>query len=115
MNLRIEKSAQVANTRFHELRMKEFRAHVLVRGRVQGVFFRESTRRHAVSLGVSGFVRNLPDGRVEALFVGEKAAVLAAVEFVHRGPSSARVDGVDLDTDPAPGEFHESADFEIRQ
>ena len=95
--------------------MKPFRAHVLIHGRVQGVFFRESTRRCAISLGLSGFVRNLSDGRVEALFVGEKAAVLAAVAFVHRGPSAAEVNGVELDTDPTPAEFRESADFQIRQ
>ena len=94
--------------------MKPFRTHVLIQGRVQGVFFRESTRRCAVSLGLSGFVRNLPDGGVEALFVGEKAAVEAAVAFVRRGPSAARVDSVEIDRDPSPGKLNEFTDFQIR-
>ncbi|MCP5040720.1 MAG: acylphosphatase [bacterium] len=70
------------------------RAHGFVSGRVQGVWFRESTRRRAVELGVAGWVRNLPDGRVEAEFVGPAAAVRAACKFVTAGPPHARVDDV---------------------
>lgn len=81
--------------------MKLFNAHVLISGRVQGVFFRESTRRRADTLGLSGFVRNLPDGRVEAHFVGDEHAVRSALEFVRRGPPSARVDDVQVDLNPA--------------
>ena len=96
--------------------MPVFQADVLVSGRVQGVFFRESTRRRAESLGLSGFVRNLPDGRVEAHFAGEESAVRRAVDFVRQGPTGARVDALELVTDwakkrdansPGPG-------FEIR-
>ena len=76
--------------------MKPARAHVLIRGRVQGVFFRESLRRRAVELRVSGWVRNLPDGRVEAVFEGERSAVESALRYVHGGPGLARVDGVEL-------------------
>jgi acylphosphatase len=71
------------------------RAHVFVSGRVQGVWFRESTRRRADELGVRGWVRNLPDGRVEALFEGDPSAVRLAVEYVREGPAHARVDQVD--------------------
>lgn len=67
---------------------------VLVRGRVQGVFFRDSARQVASSLGLSGWVRNLADGSVEAVFEGERSAVERAVEWCGRGPAGARVDEV---------------------
>ncbi|MEE3327704.1 MAG: acylphosphatase [Myxococcota bacterium] len=74
--------------------MKLRTAHVQIKGRVQGVYFRESTRQVATALGLSGYVRNLPDGRVEALFKGEEKAVQKALEFVAIGPPHARVDQV---------------------
>ena len=61
-------------------------------GRVQGVFFRDSTRREAQRRGVTGWVRNLPDGTVEAVFEGDEDAVAAMVEFARAGPGSAQVD-----------------------
>lgn len=67
---------------------------VIVSGTVQGVWFRESTRRRASELGLSGWVRNLPDGRVEAEFEGAAEAVEAALQFVGEGPEHARVDSV---------------------
>jgi acylphosphatase len=67
---------------------------VRVSGRVQGVWFREATRRRAEELGLSGWVRNLPDGSVEALFEGEAARVREALEFVKVGPPLARVTDV---------------------
>jgi acylphosphatase len=69
--------------------------HAWVRGRVQGVFFRDSTRREAVARGLSGWVRNLPDGRVEALFVGRRAACERALAFVRVGPPRAQVTDVE--------------------
>lgn len=75
------------------------RVRVLVTGRVQGVFFRESTRREADRLGVSGWVRNLPDGRVEALFDGPPAAVDELMRWCHRGPDGALVEGVQMSPD----------------
>ena len=76
--------------------MKPARAHVLVRGRVQGVFFRESLRRRAEQLSVSGWARNLPDGRVEAVLEGDRPDVEAVLLYVREGPGLARVDGVEL-------------------
>jgi acylphosphatase len=67
------------------------RRHVWIRGRVQGVWFRQSTRRVAEELGLSGWVRNLPDGRVEAVFEGDAAAVARALEFARTGPARAHV------------------------
>ena len=67
---------------------------MVVEGRVQGVFFRESTRRAAVSRGVDGWVRNRADGAVEAVFEGSRDAVDAMVAFAERGPRGARVSRV---------------------
>ena len=71
--------------------MKRVRARASIAGRVQGVWFRESTRERASQLGLSGWVRNLPDGRVEALFEGERKAVDAALDFIREGPRLAQV------------------------
>ena len=95
---------------------REVRAHGFIRGRVQGVWFRESTRKRAVELGIGGFVRNLPDGRVEAQFVGPVEAVEQARSFIEHGPPDARVDEVegfeleDLETNGTTA----STDFLIR-
>jgi acylphosphatase len=70
------------------------RAHVRVEGHVQGVFFRSEARERARSLGLSGWVRNLPDGAVEAVFEGEREAVESLVRWCERGPRGARVDDV---------------------
>lgn len=77
--------------------MSRVRVRVLVRGRVQGVWFRESTRERAEALGVDGWVRNLPGGEVEAEFEGEREAVDAAIAFVRVGPELARVDDVEVE------------------
>jgi acylphosphatase len=72
------------------------RAHIRVHGSVQGVFFRVETRDRARSLGVSGWVRNLPDGAVEAVFEGEEPQVESMIDWCHRGPSGADVRDVDV-------------------
>ncbi|MFO7170823.1 MAG: acylphosphatase [Chloroflexota bacterium] len=72
------------------------RAHVIISGRVQGVNFRASTRDQARACGVSGWVRNLDDGRVEAVFEGPRPAVERMVDWCHRGPAWARVDQVQV-------------------
>jgi acylphosphatase len=79
------------------------RRHVVVRGFVQGVFFRDSVRRLASSLGVSGWVRNTGDGAVEAVFEGEPDSVARLVDFCRRGPRGARVDGVELSEEIVEG------------
>ena len=81
------------------------RMRVLVSGTVQGVWFRESTRRHAESLGVAGWVRNLPDGRVEAVFEGEDQGVEAMVDWCRKGPAGAQVEGVEARAEAPTGEF----------
>ncbi|MFC7134002.1 MULTISPECIES: acylphosphatase [Salinibaculum] len=72
------------------------RAHVFVSGNVQGVYFRATTRETAERHGVDGWVRNLDDGRVEAVFEGPEADVERLVEFCHEGSDAARVDDVDV-------------------
>ncbi|MBI5063754.1 MAG: acylphosphatase [Desulfatitalea sp.] len=72
------------------------RAHVIISGRVQGVFFRAETVRAAERLGVSGWVRNRNDGRVEALFEGPQTAVNDAIAWCHHGSPQSRVTGVEV-------------------
>lgn len=80
------------------------RARVVVHGRVQGVYFRQSTAREASASGVSGWVRNLPDGSVEAVFEGSPAAVERAVESARTGPARASVTSCDVTWEPPEGE-----------
>jgi len=72
------------------------RANVVVRGSVQGVFFRAETRDRARSLGLAGWVRNAPDGTVVAAFEGEDERVESILEWCRRGPAGARVDEVEV-------------------
>lgn len=81
------------------------RVHVFVSGRVQGVFFRSETKRKSDSYGVKGWVRNLPDSRVEAVFEGEEEAVKALVKFCRCGSSGAGVTSVELTWETCTGEF----------
>ena len=87
------------------------RAHVFVSGRVQGVFFRSEIKYNAASQNVKGWVRNLPDGRVEAVFEGEEEAVKALIEFCKHGPAGARVTNINLRWENFTGEFD---DFKVR-
>lgn len=81
------------------------RARVFVSGRVQGVFFRGETVNVAQRLGLDGWVRNLSDGRVEAVFEGEKEKVEEALEFCRRGPPAAYVTNVDVKWERWTGEL----------
>lgn len=90
--------------------MDVVRSRIVVDGRVQGVYFRESTRREAAALGVAGWVRNLGDGRVEAVFEGSPEAVARAVAWSRQGPSSAVVTSLDEVPEKAEG----LTGFEIR-
>ena len=79
------------------------RAHVVVSGRVQGVFFRYETRRRAEEAQVAGWVRNLPDGRVEAVFEGPDEAVERMVRWCREGPGGADVDDVEVTLEDPEG------------
>lgn len=81
------------------------RLHAVVYGDVQGVNYRASTRRQAQSLGVAGWVRNLPDGSVEVVAEGARPRVQQLLHWLHTGPSAARVHDVRATWHPAAGEF----------
>jgi acylphosphatase len=87
--------------------MDKVRAHITVEGRVQGVFFRSHTQETALRLGVNGWVRNRRDGRVEAVFEGDRDKVEMVIQWCHRGPSEARVTKVYTTWEDYTGEFEE--------
>lgn len=89
----------------------KIRAHVIVAGMVQGVFFRSETRRLANSHGVTGWIRNLRDGRVEVVLEGEVVHVKKVLEFCRKGPPAARVNSVDVSWESYSGGCD---DFRIR-
>ena len=76
--------------------MNEARAHVLIEGRVQGVFYRAFARGIAYTLGLKGWVKNLYDGRVEAVFEGKKELIEQAIRKCHQGPPGARVTNIEV-------------------
>ena len=80
------------------------RVHVIVRGRVQGVYFRDYTRRQAQALGVSGWVCNLPDRSVEAVIEGEAGSVEAMLAWLHTGSPMSTVTAVETEEEEARGE-----------
>ena len=84
--------------------MTAVRRRVVVDGRVQGVWFRESCRREAERAGVAGWVRNRDDGRVEAAFEGDEAAVDRLVEWCRRGPPRAVVTSLSVRDEPPEGD-----------
>jgi acylphosphatase len=86
------------------------RVHVLIEGRVQGVFFRASTRDEARARGLTGWVRNLPDGRVAAVFEGDQRLVEDMLRWCHKGPSYAYVDHVEVEWQTYQGDL---TDFRI--
>jgi len=91
--------------------MSNKRVHVWISGRVQGVFFRTYTRDAALQAGVTGWVRNLSDGRVEAVFQGDSERVERMVAWCHQGSPGSRVDAVQMRQEPVQ---EECAAFEVR-
>ena len=87
------------------------RAHLRIYGLVQGVFFRATMKEVADRLGVKGWVKNLPDGSVEAVVEGPRDKVEQLIRWAHRGPSAARVERVVVEWEPYRGEFRS---FRIR-
>jgi acylphosphatase len=87
------------------------RAHIFVHGIVQGVFFRYSTQKEAQGLGLTGWVRNLPDGGVEIVGEGERQAVEKLVQWARTGPPGSFVEGADVSFEDFTGRF---LTFEIK-
>ena len=84
---------------------EKIRVHVIVSGRVQGVFFRQHTFKKAKELGIFGWVKNLEDGKVEAIFEGEKEKVEKMISWSKQGPASASVDDFEIEWQEYKGEF----------
>jgi acylphosphatase len=89
----------------------KIRAHVFISGSVQGVFFRSETKHEANMHHIDGWIRNLPDERVEAVFEGEEQDVTKLIEFCRTGPTNARVKRVNVTWEPYSGEYNS---YEIR-
>jgi acylphosphatase len=85
--------------------MNHARAHVMISGRVQGVFFRYKTQEQAQNMGVAGWVRNLPDGRVEAVLEGGQEDVERMMQWCRQAPPMAEVEDVDVQWEDFKGEF----------
>ncbi|MCL6636134.1 MAG: acylphosphatase [Peptococcaceae bacterium] len=85
--------------------MAKARAHVIISGKVQGVYYRAWTREQALALGVAGWVRNRPDGTVEGVFEGEREAVEKLTVLCRQGPPRAAVSGVQVEWEEYRGEF----------
>jgi acylphosphatase len=83
--------------------MEEARAHLFIDGRVQGVFYRAFTGEVAHTFGLKGWVKNLRDGRVEAVFEGEKRLIQQAIQQCYTGPSGAKVTKIDVQWEPYTG------------
>lgn len=92
--------------------MGRVRAALRITGKVQGVYYRWATLQEATARGVTGWVRNKPDGSVEAVLEGDERQVKDLIAWCQRGPEAARVDGVDIRWEPYTGEFK---DFSIRR
>ena len=87
------------------------RVHIFICGGVQGVFFRANTVKIAKELGLAGWVRNTPDGKVEAVFEGDKEKIEKIIEWSEKGPPFAKVTKIDIEWEKYRGEFD---DFVIR-
>ncbi len=85
--------------------MEKVKAHVFIEGRVQGVFFRANTREEASLLGLTGWVKNCWDGRVEAVFEGEREKVERVISWCKKGPPGALVENVETNWEQATGEY----------
>ncbi|HEX9845526.1 MAG TPA: acylphosphatase [Candidatus Nitrosotenuis sp.] len=90
--------------------MVKQRVHLFIKGKVQGVFFRQAMKVAAKKNRVSGWVKNLKDGRVEAIIEGEDAGVSNMVEWCHAGPANARVEDIEIRNEKFKEEF---AKFEV--
>lgn len=84
---------------------KKIRVHVFIKGKVQGVYFRQNMRIVSKRHKVNGWVRNLKDGRVEAVLEGDEMSVSEVIEWCHAGPAEAKVEDVKLEYEPHTGEF----------
>jgi len=107
----IPKTKSIPNLGNKKINMTKKRAHLFIEGHVQGVYFRATTKEKALEKGVKGWVKNLPDGRVEAVFEGDREKVNQLIEFCHEGPEHAEVKNIEIQEQQYQDEFQ---DFEIK-
>ena len=105
VHLKIFFNSRLINPETRILSVANQRVHIFVKGKVQGVFFRQTTKTVAEKKNVTGWVRNLKDGRVEAILEGQNVAVSEVVEWSHRGPTNAIVEDVQIVIEKYKGEF----------
>ena len=105
VHLKIFLHSRLINPETRILSVANQRVHIFVKGKVQGVFFRQTTKTVAEKKNVTGWVRNLKDGRVEAILEGQNVAVSEVVEWSHRGPTNAIVEDVQIVIEKYKGEF----------
>jgi acylphosphatase len=86
------------------------RVHIMISGLVQGVFFRHYTRKNAIQFGLTGWVKNRPDGKVEAVFEGEEQTIALMIDWCRNGPPSARISDIDITLEEPTNTF---PDFRI--
>ena len=86
------------------------RCHILISGKVQGVYYRAYAKTNAEKVRVTGYVKNMPDGRVEVVAEGDEFDVLSFIQFIRSGPPSSVIEGFDVEWLPASGEFK---DFQV--
>jgi acylphosphatase len=91
--------------------LEKARAHIFISGLVQGVFFRAHAQNKAQELGLKGWIKNLPDGRVESVFEGRRDKVQAMIEWARRGSPRAQVDGLEIEWEESKEEFE---NFEVK-
>jgi acylphosphatase len=102
----------IIKTRVQSTEMSESkRARIRIHGKVQGVFYRLNASQKAKQLGLRGWVRNHPDGTVEALLEGREQAIEEMIRWCRKGPPGAAVEKVDVDREPYRGEFN---NFQVR-
>jgi acylphosphatase len=94
MRIRTEVILNADSYRMKEMMLNKYGIHCLISGKVQGVCFRASTQDEASTLGLTGWARNLPDGRVEVIAFGEKDKLLLLFEWLKKGPALSKVDQV---------------------
>lgn len=93
---------------------EKVRVHALISGKVQGVFFRGSAKEKAEKLGISGWIKNLRDGRVEAIFEGDKENINKMIEWAKKGPIGAKIEDFNLSWEDYKGDFSEfSIEYDI--
>jgi len=85
--------------------MSKVRAHVIISGRVQGVYYRAKAREQAIAMELTGWIKNTPDGKVEGIFEGEQEDVIKMIDWCRQGPPRASVSDLEIEWEEPRGDF----------